>query len=105
MLCAALQQKLWCLGVEPYDRESPKSWCVASLLYMLLSRTEDHSGSRVKMSGHRLHEQSVSVPESTVLAACYWKNQDSDDLELVGHAFATVWDYNGGKHCFVLQYV
>jgi hypothetical protein len=53
------------------------------------------------MTGHRLREQCVAVPDSTVLVVCYERDLDSqaqDVLELVGHAFATVWDYHGGKH-------
>ena len=54
------------------------------------------------MTGHRLREQCVAVPDKTVLVVCYERDlgsqaQDVSQLELVGHAFATVWDYPGGK--------
>jgi hypothetical protein len=51
------------------------------------------------MSGRKLREQCVSNPQNTVLIVCYERipyANDTNDLELVGHAFATVWDYPGG---------
>lgn len=59
---------------------------------------DQKSGDRVKMSGPRLRQQSVSTPESTVLVVCYQHNPDEvDQLEPVGHVFATAWDYEGGN--------
>ena len=49
------------------------------------------------MSGPRLRKQCVAVPDSTVLVTCYQQVKDTDELELVGHAFATAWDYDGGN--------
>ncbi|KAF5323171.1 hypothetical protein D9619_013734 [Psilocybe cf. subviscida] len=56
-------------------------------------------GKRVKMSAARLREQSLSVPDQTVLATC------KIDDKLVGHAFATVWSYDGGKVAWITQLV
>jgi len=47
-------------------------------------------GQRVKMTSKKLRAQCLSVPESTVLVTCY------EHQNLVGHAFATVWNYQGG---------
>ena len=49
------------------------------------------------MSAARLKEQCLSTPDRTVLVTCF---KDGDDL--LGHAFASVWDYNGGM--FFLAY-
>ena len=49
------------------------------------------AGKRVKMSGVRLRAQCVSNPMKTVLVTCFKQNQ------LVGHAFATVWNTSIGK--------
>ncbi|PPQ90489.1 hypothetical protein CVT25_014772 [Psilocybe cyanescens] len=58
------------------------------------------------MSGPRLRQQSVSTPESTVLVVCYQHNPDEvDQLEPVGHVFATAWDYEGGRVGWVTQLV
>lgn len=59
-------------------------------------KTDEFSGARVKMSGHKLRQQCLVVPESTVLVVCYrrghWQEQqDPNELELFGHVFATVW--------------
>ena len=42
------------------------------------------------MTGRKLKSQCLSVPEKTVLVTCFKHTQ------LVGHAFATVWSYDGG---------
>lgn len=59
------------------------------------------------MSGLRLRKQCVSIPEKTVLVACYQTpivaNQQHR-RKLVGHAFATVWDYNGGNFFFLIDH-
>lgn len=49
------------------------------------------SGNPVKMAGSKLRTQCVSVPEKTVLVTCFQHEQ------LVGHAFASVWDFEDGK--------
>ena len=62
--------------------------------------SNQNSGSWVKMSGAKLCKQCVAVPDSTVLVVCYQPTQghhESGGLELVGQAFATVWDYDNGK--------
>jgi len=40
------------------------------------------------MTGSRLKAQCLNIPEKTVLVTCH------QDGNLIGHAFATVWDYN-----------
>ena len=54
------------------------------------------------MSGPRLRKQCVAIPDNTVLVTCYLQpnaSQGHQDLglRLVGHAFATAWDFDGGK--------
>ena len=46
------------------------------------------------MSGARLKKQCLSTPDATVLVTCF------KDGDLLGHAFTTVWDYNGGMVFF-----
>lgn len=48
-------------------------------------------GKRVKMNAARLRSQCLSVPQNTVLVTCF------KDSTLLGHAFATVWKYDGGS--------
>ncbi|KAF8161879.1 hypothetical protein BJ912DRAFT_1007016 [Pholiota molesta] len=68
-------------------------------------------GSRVKMSGKRLRQQCVASPRNTVLATCFrhsadmYHGGDWTKMELVGHAFATVWDYDNGRVGWVTQLV
>jgi len=56
------------------------------------------------MSGARLRKQCVAVPGSTVLITCYQQPNlalhDAGNAKLVGHVFATVWEYDGGNFCF-----
>jgi hypothetical protein len=47
-------------------------------------------GKRVKMSDSWLRKECLSAPESTVLVTCFKRDV------LVGHAFATVWNFDGG---------
>jgi hypothetical protein len=54
------------------------------------------AGSRVKMSGARLRKQCVAAPGRTVLTTCY-QQPNLGNAKLVGHAFATVWEYDGGS--------
>lgn len=42
------------------------------------------------MTDRKLKSLLLSVPEKTVLVTCFKHTQ------LVGHAFATVWRFNGG---------
>jgi len=48
------------------------------------------------MSGPRLKKQCLSNPEKTVLVTCF------NDEVLLGHAFATVWNCDGGIVVFWL---
>jgi hypothetical protein len=85
-------------GTNPTAMKAPKAGSLTPFLH-LLNKTNQNSGSRVKMSGARLRKQCVAVPNSTVVVVCYQPTQghhESDGLELVGHAFATVWDYDNG---------
>jgi len=53
------------------------------------------------MSGSRLHKQCVATPDKTVLVTCYQQSNPAygaGDIKLVGHVFATVWDYDGGNY-------
>lgn len=67
-----------------------------SFLWRICQVAESYShyfffpGQPVKMSGRRLKSQCLSIPESTVLVTCF------KDEDLVGHAFATVWNFEGG---------
>ncbi|KAG5633869.1 hypothetical protein H0H81_004661 [Sphagnurus paluster] len=54
---------------------------------------------RVKMTRERLREQCVCVPEKTVLIICY------TDTQIVGHAFASVWELQGGVVGWITQLV
>jgi len=56
-------------------------------------------GARVKMSASKLRAQCLASPADSTLVTCH-----EDDL-LVGHVFATTWDYDGGKVCWVTQLV
>jgi len=56
-------------------------------------------GKRVKMSGSHLRAQCVSSPSQTVLVTCFKQNQ------LVGHAFASVWNTSIGTVGWVSQLV
>ena len=86
-------------GTNPTSTKAPKAGSLPPFLH-LLNKTNQNSGSWVKMSGAKLRKQCVAVPNSTVLVVCYQPTQghhESGGLELVGHAFATVWDYDNGK--------
>ncbi|OAX31111.1 hypothetical protein K503DRAFT_750862 [Rhizopogon vinicolor AM-OR11-026] len=48
---------------------------------------------QVKMSDSRLRPQCLSLPEKTVLVTCSWTD-GTMGTQLIGHAFATVWDYS-----------
>jgi hypothetical protein len=60
------------------------------------------------MSGKRLRQQCVASPGNTVLATCFrhsadmYHGGDWTKMELVGHAFATVWDYDNGEGLFLI---
>jgi len=51
------------------------------------------------MSGNKLQTQCVSVPLKTVLVTCFNHEQ------LVGHAFASIWDFDGGVVGWITQLV
>ena len=79
-------------GTNPTSTKAPKAGSSPPFLH-LLNETNQNSGSRVKMSGAKLHKQCVAVSDSTALVVCYQPTQghhESGGLELVGHAFATV---------------
>jgi hypothetical protein len=69
------------------------------LIHSLITRLMYISGNRVKLSASQLRKQFILAPENTVLVVCYESKEDGL-LELVGHAFATVWDYEGGMPTF-----
>ena len=56
-------------------------------------------GQRIKMTPARLRAQYIGVPDRTVLSICM------KDEQIVGHAFATVWEYEGGQHCQVPSFL
>lgn len=60
--------------------------------------------ARVKFSPARLRQQLLSSPENTVLVVCY-QLESGGGLALVGHAFATSWDYDGGRAGWITQLV
>ncbi|KAG2135116.1 hypothetical protein DEU56DRAFT_981205 [Suillus clintonianus] len=53
----------------------------------------------VKMTASKLRSQSVSIPECTVLVTCFQHEK------LVGHAFASVWSFEGGVVGWITQLV
>ncbi|KAJ7252130.1 hypothetical protein B0H12DRAFT_1234007 [Mycena haematopus] len=55
--------------------------------------------AHVKMSAAKLRDQCFSDPEHSMLALC------TADNAIVGHAFATVWQYNGSGICWITQLV
>jgi len=54
-------------------------------------------GCPVKMSKNRLREQSLAPGTDSVLVRA------TVDGKLVGHAFATFWDYEGHRICWITQ--
>lgn len=52
------------------------------------------------MTSKRLRNQCVSVPDKTVLVTCF-----NSATDLIGHAFATVWEFNGGVVGWITQLV
>ena len=74
------------------DGKGPKPG-LCSMVYSLAIRLTEISGNCVKLSTSKLRKQLLSVPQNTVLVVCYQGGR----LELVGHAFVTAWDYDGGK--------
>ena len=54
------------------------------------------SGQQVKMASSKLWTQCVFVSDQTVLVTCFHHQQ------LVGHAFASVWSFNGGTSKHIL---
>ncbi|KAJ6504132.1 hypothetical protein C8R47DRAFT_1104376 [Mycena vitilis] len=56
-------------------------------------------GARVKMGVATLRDQCFADPKNCMLALCI------ADMALVGHAFATVWNYNGSNICWITQLV
>jgi len=58
-------------------------------------------GQHVKLNSKKLRAQSLEPPTSSVLVTCI--KPDSD--ELIGHAFATVWNYDGGIVGWITQLV
>ncbi|KAF8548633.1 hypothetical protein OG21DRAFT_1479135 [Imleria badia] len=62
-------------------------------------RPTNNKGSHVKATAAFLRQQLLTALKDTVLVVCY--NRD----ELVGHAFATAWDYESGRVGWVTQLV
>ncbi|KAG1875710.1 hypothetical protein F4604DRAFT_1761561 [Suillus subluteus] len=56
-------------------------------------------GQPVKMTDSKLRSQSVSIPDHTVLVTCFHHEK------LVGHAFASVWSFEGGVVGWITQLV
>ncbi|KAG1731980.1 uncharacterized protein EDB91DRAFT_1152670 [Suillus paluster] len=56
-------------------------------------------GQSVKMTGSKLRSQCVSIPDHTVLVTCFQHEK------LVGHAFASVWSFEGGVVGWITQLV
>ncbi|KAJ7678123.1 hypothetical protein DFH06DRAFT_1079398 [Mycena polygramma] len=56
-------------------------------------------GFRIKMGVATLRDQCFADPKKSMLALCI------ADMALVGHAFATAWQYNGSNICWVTQLV
>ncbi|PPR02729.1 hypothetical protein CVT26_009440 [Gymnopilus dilepis] len=54
------------------------------------------AGQHVKLNAKKLRAQSLSPPESSVLVTCF---EAASPDNLVGHAFATVWQYKGASQC------
>lgn len=93
-------------GSNPTTTKGPKAGVLLHPYVGSLDNLNNNPGSRVKMSARRLREQCVAVPNSTILVVCYGSKktgQGLDDVELVGHAFASVWDFNGGNCHFILS--
>jgi len=47
------------------------------------------------MNAKRLRDQCLADPKHTVLALCKLVTSEEEERTLVGHAFASVWQYNG----------
>ncbi|CAA7262115.1 unnamed protein product [Cyclocybe aegerita] len=56
-------------------------------------------GARVKMNSNRLKKEVLGDPTRSILALC------TLDGVHIGHAFATVWPYEGSNVCWVTQLV
>lgn len=56
-------------------------------------------GSRIKMSTVKLQSECLPSRENTILVTCITSGT------LVGHAFATTWDYGEGTVCWITQLV
>jgi hypothetical protein len=60
------------------------------------------------MSGPKLRKQCVVTPKRTVLVTCYQVPNAAHQChraKLVGHAFATVWDYDGGNSFLIYRQI
>ncbi|KAJ7237589.1 hypothetical protein C8J57DRAFT_1193903 [Mycena rebaudengoi] len=57
------------------------------------------AGALVKMGAAKLRDQCLSDPEHSMLVLC------TIDNDVVGHAFGTVWQYNGSSICWITQLV
>src|SRR5277367_6041033 len=91
-MCCPVQQQLRNLGPETPRHERSQAWFVPPSS-AFPTRLTYKSGDRVEMSAARLRKQLMSSPDNTVLVVCY----QAGGSEFVGHAFATSWDYEGGK--------
>ena len=93
--CSELFSNNYGIWGQTPDGKGPKPG-LCSMVYSLAIRLTEISGNRVKLSTSKLRKQLLSVPQNTVLVVCY-QPEEGGWLELVGHAFATAWDYDGGK--------
>ena len=75
------------LSISPYTRPGTRTSFATHP--MLISTF--HIGHRVRMTPAKLRGQCIGIPEKTVLSICM------KDGVVVGHAFATVWQYEGGQ--------
>ncbi|KAG6377942.1 hypothetical protein JVT61DRAFT_14735 [Boletus reticuloceps] len=65
-----------------------------------------NQGTRVKATVAFLRQQLLTALKDTVLIVCYQPDaRDATQLELVGHAFATAWDFEFGRIGWVTQLV
>ncbi|PPR02683.1 hypothetical protein CVT24_002105 [Panaeolus cyanescens] len=64
-------------------------------------------GARVKMSPKHMKASLVSDPDNTVLVVCFRRLPEDPPGRgfVIGHAFGTVWEYDGGKVGWVTQLV
>lgn len=87
-----VQFQLRYLGCESSNYlPTHQNWFVFLLIIVVtVSFSSFPPGEHVKLSGKKLRDLYVACPEKTVLVTCFGSTQ------LLGHAFATVWEFDGG---------